>query len=328
MSGELMRLRYICGFVLLLAGQLFAAGPELLRSTAIPPAGAAASRPAPAGPVAKPGQKYTTPSPEEVRILQEWVDSQQTKIEKDLKVKLARLDTAHFQILTDWDPQEYSFLKDNFEAAYSAVTTQFNIPEKENVFVGKLPCFVFTGFTPFKDFLQTFGMKGVVPDMQGIHVAMGYGMGFMAVHKPQADHGGKKTSEAMVMWKYVLTHEMTHAFVARYISDRHVVTWLNEGIAEVVASSRILHNVHLDAKYAASKYGSLDKLFADDGKFKAADMYPVMRTLVEVLIKRDHTAFMKMFDDIKNGKAPDTALMDNYHWTYAQLEAVWRQYIK
>ena len=61
------------------------------------------------------------------------------KVESDFNVKFTTIETPHFLIFTDWNPQEYPFLKTNFEDAYKAVTEQFNIPYSDNVFVGKLP---------------------------------------------------------------------------------------------------------------------------------------------------------------------------------------------
>src|SRR5262245_41197626 len=58
-------------------------------------------------------------------------------VEKELKIKLAEVQTVHFIVFTDWDPRENSFLKTNLEAAYGAVAKQFQIPVKENIFVGK-----------------------------------------------------------------------------------------------------------------------------------------------------------------------------------------------
>jgi hypothetical protein len=57
-------------------------------------------------------------------------------------------------------------------------------------------------------------------------------------------------------------------------------------------------------------------------------MYPVMQTMVEALIQEDRKAFLKMFDDIKDGMDPEAAMRKNYHAGYADWEKAWRNYAR
>lgn len=275
-----------------------------------------------------PTAKYVKATPEEAAEVDDFAAKTSAAILQRYSVQFTRLETPHFQIYTDWSPSDYSGLKREFETAYSTVSNQFNIPSTENIFLGKLPCFVFSTFGGFAKFSKDFvGMGDISPDVQGYYGG-NKGFGYMCVYKPQDAYSGSNRDDKIRFWEYVLTHEMTHAFVARYVSNRRVTTWLNEGIAEVVASSRIPRNIHDALKEADKKYKNFDKLFADNDEFRSPDLYPVMNTMVQVLVHRSKTAFIKMFGEIKAGKPVDQALMDNYHWTYAQLEAAWRQAVK
>src|SRR4029078_6399760 len=60
-----------------------------------------------------------------------------------MKLKLRELETAHFIIFTDWSAGDDAFLRDNLEAAYAAVARQFKMSPKDNIFVGKLPVYMF-----------------------------------------------------------------------------------------------------------------------------------------------------------------------------------------
>lgn len=275
---------------------------------------------------AKPGAKYTPATPEQIKMMEEFTAEEHQKAEKLLKISLKTIETAHFHIVTDWDPREYQFLKDHLEAAYAAVSGQFGIPTKENIFIGKMTCFVFSTYGNFQKFSASWNVN-VTRDVQAYYKGSNQGYGFMVVQKPGTEYAGRDIEGRKMFWKYVVTHEITHAFVARYISNRPVDTWLNEGIAEVIASSRYFRDPMPEARDAGRRYRSLSKLFDDDDGFRSADMYPVMRTLTEVLVKKDKKAFLKMFDEIKQGKSAQQALKDNYNMTFEDLEALWRRYV-
>jgi hypothetical protein len=142
--------------------------------------------------------------------------------------------------------------------------------------------------------------------------------------KPDIPPGAATGRQIETAWAYVLTHEFTHAFVARYRSPRLIPTWLNEGIAEVIASSQFPVNVRPQAREYAQTHSSLGSLFDDAAGIQPAAMYPVMRTLTEVLLARDGKKFLQFFDEIKAGATGARALKDAYGWTFADLEAAWR----
>ena len=87
----------------------------------------------------------------------------------EMKLHFNELQTTHFIVFTDWDPQEYNFLKVNVEAAYSAVSGQFNIPVKENIFVGKLPVFMFAKQTDFQKFATDYDSTAAADTLQGYY---------------------------------------------------------------------------------------------------------------------------------------------------------------
>jgi hypothetical protein len=81
------------------------------------------------------------------------------------------------------------------------------------------------------------------------------------------------------------------------------------------------------AKYMAEKQFPFDSMF-DDKKPPGGEMYPVMQTMVEALIKDNPKGFIRMFNDIKDGVKPEDALWRNYHATYKDWEPAWRNYAR
>ncbi len=247
-----------------------------------------------------------------------------TKIQAKMQIQLAEVQTDHFLIFTDWNRQEYGFLKENLEGAYAAVSKQFDIPVKENVFIGKLPVFMLATQTEFGTFSSKIDGFPTGAGVAGYYYGDSRGIGHLVMFKPGSGRGNVQAAERE--WAYVLTHEFTHAFVARYRNNQHLATWLNEGIAEVIASSQFpdAYAVQL-AKQIAASGKPIDLIFKGDAP-KPGVYYPIMRTVTETLIRRDRKAFLALVDSIKAGTTPQAALEATYKWDYAKLEQAWRIY--
>jgi len=281
----------------------------------------------PAAPLPQKNAKYQKATPQQNAAAIKDAEAWGQFVADGMKIKLTTLKTHHFIIFTNWDPREYNFLKENCENAYTAVSTQFDIPVSENVFVGLLPIFMFNTKQQFIDYANQFDKFNVPATWLGYYSGKTDGSGHMVMWKPDTKRKGG-VEQAELGWAHTLTHEFTHAFVARYRSNQRIPRWLNEGLAEVIAGMHFrIQGVHLYAKTMAGKSFPFQDLF-DDNKLPPGSMYPVMQTMVEALIKEDRKAFLKMFDDIKDGMDPEAAMKKNYKAGYADWEKAWRKYAK
>ena len=160
-----------------------------------------------------------------------------------MKIKFDVLETPHFLIFTDWDPREYNFLKENVELAYTCVSTQFEIPVSQNVFLGKLPIYMFKKKEEFGKYSKEFDNLDS-SKLAGYYMGNSLGIGHMAMWKPDLKAANNDVHLAEWQWGYVLVHEFTHAFIARYHTNVFIPRWLNEGIAEVVANRQFPRAAH------------------------------------------------------------------------------------
>jgi hypothetical protein len=244
-----------------------------------------------------------------------------------MKIKFTEIQTAHFIVFTDWAPAEFDFLKTNLEAAYGAVSRQFEIPVKDNVFVGKLPVFMFKDQRSFLSYAHNFDDLPANPNLLGYYAAHGDGTGHMAMWKPNERISGSTGRTPEEQWAYTLTHEFTHAFVDRYRTSRRIPRWLNEGIAEVIAQGQFPQtSTHIEAREMAIGGMPLGQLF-DDEVMPGGEYYPVMQTMVEMLIQQDRRAFLKWFDAMKEGDKPEASLKKYFGIDYAGLENAWREHM-
>ncbi|MGF1633721.1 MAG: peptidase MA family metallohydrolase [Phycisphaerae bacterium] len=255
---------------------------------------------------------------------------QAARVAERFEITLTEIETAHFILFTDWDAREHAFLEKNFEGAYRAVAQQFDLPHTQNIFVGKLPVFMFDTQRNFTRFAEEIDGLPIPGNVAGYYADRGQGFGHMVMWKPDARLHGGDIRLAERMWAYTLTHEFTHAFVARYRSNARIPIWLNEGIAEVVASSQF----DLRDRWAYQMAGDIARSGRPIAGLFEADMrpdeggYAVVRTLVEFLARGNKKKFIAFFNDIKAGKEPEEALMDHYNTNFMGLEVAWRQWAK
>jgi hypothetical protein len=279
----------------------------------------------------KPIIKYGPPTQEAIDKSMARSRKMADKARTGLGVDLVEIETDHFLIYTDWDKREYGFLKDKVEHAYKTLARQFNLPAADNVFVGKLPIYMFAkqpAFTTFARKIDGFGAPQTV---------LGYftntdEIGHMAMWKPAIGQGigaGGSLDDAKRKWERTLTHEFSHAFFNRYKSNVNVPRWMNEGTAELISEMELPTNNYHGHARAAAMHQNIDiaSLF-DDSNMPSGGYYPVMMTMVEYLVKQDPKAFLALVNDIKDGAEPEDALEKHYRMRYARFEEVWKKYAR
>lgn len=299
-------------------------------ATAYMTSGSAAPELIHAAPGAKKLTKFGKPTTEEIAEAIAAAKAADREVEKRLDVKLETIETNHFIIFTDWDPREYNFLQNNLEQAYTVVARQFDVSKDDTVFVGKLPVFMFARHADFAKFAKDLdGFPKVVEGLMGYYGVSERIGAHMVMWKPDGKFENADMLTPEQLWARVLTHEFTHAFIARYRSDAWIPRWLNEGIAEVVATS-IYPRPWLLAyvRERATQLHSMSEIF-DDRKMFGGDDYPVVQSLVEILINRGGVKqFRRYVNDIKDGMKPLDALNVEYGIRdYHQLEEFWRRAI-
>lgn len=274
--------------------------------------------------------KYAAATPEQHEKAIADAKSRGEEVADKLKLTFATVETDHFIIFTDWDKREQTFLKQNLENAYRVVSKQFDMSPKDNIFVGKLPVYMFAKYNDFSRFARTLdGFDGIRPTVAGYYMGSTDGSGHMSMWKPdQTLTGNTSIKDAERKWAYVLTHEFTHAFLARYRTNEFIPRWLNEGIAEVIASSQFPDNDRYILARTIAIEGSDVMFLFDDENMPGGRHYPVMQSMVELLVKTDRKKFIKLIDDIKDGAEPEEALQKNFKTNYAGFADGWREWAK
>lgn len=119
----------------------------------------------------------------------------------------------------------------------------------------------------------------------------------------------------------LLVHEAVHAFNHRYRSYPFLDSWINEGLAEHVASSLVDNSGFGESTHArAIDYGLRSlrerRNFGGNSFFYASHIegwqYPLAHMLTSFMIKQDGKRYQAFINAIKDGKNWDDAMEEDY----------------
>ncbi|HQY89051.1 MAG TPA: hypothetical protein PK402_10355 [Tepidisphaeraceae bacterium] len=272
--------------------------------------------------------KYQKATPEEIIDAVDRAEKLKEAAEELSGTTLVTLETPHFIIFTDWEDAEHEWMEKQCEMAYRVVSKQFRMSASDNVFVNKLPIVMF-------DKRSNFEMFASQHDDVPVGMAAGYytgstdGSGHMVMWRPDRRvEGDAGRIDAEKVWARILVHEFTHAYVARYKSNAHIPRWLNEGMADYIAQNTLPEGAYFaPAREAAQRGIDISDIF-NDNVMPGWAYYPVMMSMVRMLVENDSKAFMAMFDDIKNGMKGEEALKKHFKIDYDQLQEHWARYAR
>jgi hypothetical protein len=80
------------------------------------------------------------------------------------------------------------------------------------------------------------------------------------------------------------------------------------------------------AREMAQSDAPIDLIF-DDENMPSGEYYPVMQTMVQMLIEEDRKSFLKYFDALKEGEKPEAALKKYFKVDNEGLIKVWRKWV-
>lgn len=265
------------------------------------------------------GRKFMPVTKEEIQANRKLAQDLADKAKRTVVKSMHLIETDHFLIYSAWGRSNDAALKRICEKLYSALCKQFAIPRRQNIWAGKCPIYVFWEKEHYLKFCKDVDGSG--KRSPTLLEAAGY--------------SGQRGSFAYVVlnkvrtkkWFYeLLVHETTHAFLARYLTNRHVLSWVNEGLAEYMAATLVPRS------YASRKYVRATKEAVKEKKdvahvFEGVGMnmfdYGIAQSFVRYLIHRDRKAFIKFVGLLKQGRSDEQALQEAYGLSRKQFLKAW-----
>jgi hypothetical protein len=294
----------------------------------------------------KPGRprKYEVPTDEDVQQAKELMDSLFQQALKEVNPNLHKVETAHFIVFSGIGPAPSKpgappagvdkTIGDVMERMYKTLCKQFDIAENETVWVGKCGIFLLT---------MPDGQNRNIPSDQFAKFVTKVDHLPEAIAKGAAGYFRSSALQSYIVmkpspkdkwdedyWKVTLIHESTHAFLWRYVSNKRVPTWINEGIAETSAAtimdSRALAGRFKEANRMAVKGQDVMPVFESVrlGEFD----YGIAQSWVRYLLLRDHKAFIKFVTLCKQGTDDQEAMKECYKFTREDFLKSWAGWAK
>lgn len=247
------------------------------------------------------------------------------QVREKVGADMVLVETEHFLIWTDWAKAEHSHLAVWCEAMYDELSSIFGVPEDRHVFPGK--CLVFCLRSQSR-FLKA---AKILDNYNAIN-ALGYtstdpnGHTHVVVFRQGGSPVGRDAFAS------TLVHEGVHAFVHLYRGQGRIPTWLNEGLANVVAEE-VLDDRCPNAETATAAALAfvrrdlpLSMIMAEDGMLDPR-VYPLAHSLVAFLMDQKSGAFSGLIDDIKASMSMEQALKKRYDWSLEQFDRAWRTWV-
>lgn len=240
------------------------------------------------------------------------------------------IETEHFLIYSAYNRSDDEALKTIYTTFYKSLCRQFDIPDREHIWIGKLPVYVFWN----KDDFRTWAIEvaGARPELvrRGAGFAGMDGAFTFVAFGPVGTNGTPRREKRKLFYE-LLVHESTHAFLARYINHRYVVSWLNEGLAETLChrllpggqASQKRKQCHVDIRRKENP--PVERLFEGEHIPMEPFYYGAAQSLTEYLIDLDRGKYMRLIRQIKAGKSDRQALEDVFGLTRETLVADWKR---
>lgn len=280
------------------------------RSKSEPAGGAAAGRAAgaPSGPEvvgAVQARFWGKLSDEEqaahVKLLKAFADEAARKLNRPLQLR----ETQFFLFYSDLSPTEAQNWAGLLDRMYARLADLFGVPKGANVWRGKALIFVFqqaADYHRFQSVVHNTNSAGT----DGMCHAFGDGTVHIAFYRQPND----------LDFAHVLVHESVHGFLHRYRSPVHIVSWANEGLAEVIATELVPRNgraqqARVNAKAFMMRNGNSLGGMLESPRIEAWQ-YPVAQALCEYMIQQSKRNYVDFINGMKDGLAWKEALETKY----------------
>lgn len=275
---------------------------------------------------------FVLPTPTQIKNCTEKASRWGKKMKK-IAPKTHTIETKHFIIYSAWSRSNDKKLASIYERLYRTLCKQFNIPKEHNIWIGKFPVFAFWKRHNFTNFCAD--VVGI-PTFRTDRAAgfMGQNGEYRFVVLGPVKNGNMSKTSARNWFFELLVHESTHAFLSRYVSSIHVVSWLNEGIAETITADLLpesraalyLRKIHTNLKGIRNDEFML--FFEARNIPMNAESYGTAQSLVRFLVKNGKKKFIRMIQEIKRGSTDAQALKSVYGMTYQSLLNKWKRKIR
>lgn len=233
--------------------------------------------------------------------------------QKTLNQRLPLYEDAseYFLFYSDLPPREARQWAGLLDKMYERLCKIFDIDSQKNIFRGRGLIVVFKYELDYHRYQAL--VHGMTSSQGTAGLCRSFGDGHVEVTFFKQDNE--------LDFARILVHEAVHAFNHRYRSYPFLDSWINEGLAEYVASALVDNSGFGESTYAQwidQGKRSLRELktFGGNSFFYASHIegwqYPLAHMLTAFMIQQDGNRYRAFIDAIKDGKKWDDAMEEDY----------------
>ncbi|MEA2734074.1 MAG: hypothetical protein QOE14_525 [Humisphaera sp.] len=264
--------------------------------------------------------KWGKQTPEEMTAAVEDLKKFAEETKQRVNSKLVLYETQYFLFYSDLpanDAKNWSGLLDRM---YAKLALLFGVPKGENIWRGKALVFVFSRDEDYFKFQMKMHDKTMAVGTAGMCHTFGNGDVHIAFFRQPNE----------LDFAHVLVHESVHGFLHRYRSPIDIPSWINEGLAEVIASELVPRPGITQSSTAQGRQDlqtrrDLGKMFEEE--HIVAWQYSVSRTMTEFMISQSRKGYVDFINGIKDGMPWEDALPKKYGVSLDQLVRAYGNYM-
>lgn len=229
---------------------------------------------------------------------------------------LRLFETEHFLFCTNIPPQQVGGFIASLDRMYTWMQQTYGLAKAEKVWRGKASVFAFAREKEFIAFERQFMKNQPQAGTAGLCHFDGRRNVCIAVHQgTNADYFG-----------VVLVHETSHGFIHCYKTPARVPSWVNEGMAEVIASLMVPSSKGVQNKekrflktLQSVPQPRLGEEFFVVNKNIPFNRYGGASSMTRFLLQADQQSYVQFIDLLKEGMPWEEALGLSFRATKEQL---------
>ncbi len=221
-------------------------------------------------------------------------------------------ETKYFLFYSDFPPNQVAPYITKLDKMNEVLGQAFGFGPGENVWRGKAVIVAFVNKNAFVEFEREFMDQPDTGAAQGLCHSFSNGRVLVSCYR------GSNPS----YFGALLVHETSHGYNHRYLSTVTIPSWINEGLAEWVASAAVpregeMNRRRQEAKTRLRQTGSLEGLLSS--RVNGHWQYGAAHSIIDLLIKENPQQFRLFFNGIKHGLPWEDSLVRAYGATAPDL---------
>ncbi|QDU72109.1 hypothetical protein [Mucisphaera calidilacus] len=238
------------------------------------------------------------------------------EVNERLGARLVLQETDYFLLYTDLPGREARNWAGLLDRMYGRLCRLFEVERGRNLFRGKCLIVVFREPEMYVRYhAELYGLNAA--STAGLCRMFGDGYVKVSFYRQGNEHD----------FAYVLVHETVHAFLHRYESPALIANWVNEGLAELIASEMVGGSDLDEARWSASTWPILRRYRSLNGMMWAANIegwqYGAAHRLTEFMVRQDRKRYGAFIGGMKSGLSWEESLQDRYGSSVQRLVGAW-----